>query len=553
MQSAFENSHARQNDAWERLEQLTPKIIEHWDNVVRKELPAAQKQDPTVLHDGLPNFLINLARDLSPSRANTHPIGSLKLARHHGKERASVSEYSLNQVLLEYHLLRKSIIEILLSHGPLTDQERDIIHDSVDRGIAEAGEAFMEAKLGKERKEKQYMELLAKISSSMISESYVRREGLENLIKSIMDGLNGVTAAILLYTRTTNELVTSASVGMSSPLAESFREAMSYTSFSNRVLSSERTIFLADVEELEHDETGKSLKKEEIRSLLGLRMQPQKNILGMLFIGFKEPRHFESYEIELMEDMTKRVSLILENIRLYDQSQEDLENLRKQKELREQFVSTLTHDLRTPLTAAKLNANALVRNSEVLEVNKKRSMKILESIERIDRMIQDLLDTNRIRAGQKIALHIAPCDLRKIAQDVLDQAMTLYGDRIVLTSPETVQGYWDGDALRRAMENLIQNAVKYGSNDTPITLTLNQDQDEVHLSVHNYGNPIPKEHHSTLFEPFRRLQNHTKGWGVGLTLVRGVAEAHEGKIQVESDEFKGTTFSLTLPNVVRRN
>jgi len=105
--------------------------------------------------------------------------------------------------------------------------------------------------------------------------------------------------------------------------------------------------------------------------------------------------------------------------------------------------------------------------------------------------------------------------------------------------------------LRRAIENLVGNAVKYGTPDTPITISLRRGKSAVELVVHNEGSPISESDAPLLFQQYRRskrAQEGTKtGWGLGLTLVKGVVDAHQGKIRVESALGKGTSFILEIP------
>jgi signal transduction histidine kinase len=100
-------------------------------------------------------------------------------------------------------------------------------------------------------------------------------------------------------------------------------------------------------------------------------------------------------------------------------------------------------------------------------------------------------------------------------------------------------------------ENLINNAVKYGSVNELIMFTINKLGNEVEFIVHNEGNPISAEDQASLFKPFSRIasakNSGKKGWGLGLTLVKGVAEAHGGKVAVKSDKIYGTDFIITLP------
>lgn len=110
--------------------------------------------------------------------------------------------------------------------------------------------------------------------------------------------------------------------------------------------------------------------------------------------------------------------------------------------------------------------------------------------------------------------------------------------------------------MRRVLENLCNNAVKYGAHEHPITVTLKQlESGQALLSVHNWGAPIAAEDQATLFEPYRRTKaaqrGEQRGWGLGLTLVKGLVEAQHGTVKVESTEASGTTFTVILPIDVR--
>ena len=233
-------------------------------------------------------------------------------------------------------------------------------------------------------------------------------------------------------------------------------------------------------------------------------------------------------------------------------SQLDLELLKEEREVRERFVATLTHDLRNPLSAVKTSAQLLLRNKEIAPAIEKNAARILSSVDRADRMIEDLLDASRIRAGENLPIQIAPCDLHALAAETLYDLALLYGDRFRLKMEAPgIHGFWSSEALRRVLENLASNAIKYGSPTAPITVSLHQQNQLVTLSVHNEGPDLSSEDQLTLFKAFRRTKSAQTsgkvGWGLGLTLVRGIAEAHGGKATVKSGLNQGVTFSVNLP------
>ena len=220
-------------------------------------------------------------------------------------------------------------------------------------------------------------------------------------------------------------------------------------------------------------------------------------------------------------------------------------------DIQQKFINTLTHDLKNPITAAKTNADIILKRSDVPEPVIKSAKRINSSLHRLTAMIHDLLDASRIRAGEPLTLQVAQGDLDSMIREVVDEMSIIHGDRFIVDSKGPVEGKWDHDALRRAVENLVGNAVKYGASDTPITITLRSRKAAVELTVHNEGHPISEAEIPLLFQIYRRsrsVQEGTKtGWGLGLTLVKGVVDAHKGKVRVESEEGKGTSFILEIP------
>jgi PAS domain S-box-containing protein len=235
-----------------------------------------------------------------------------------------------------------------------------------------------------------------------------------------------------------------------------------------------------------------------------------------------------------------------------EEAETTLAQLRLERELREQFVSALSHDLRTPLTAAKMSAQLIPRQPHLPDKVYSLAARVRQNIDRADQMITDLLDANRIRAGQGLPIDVAPCELRQVVAAALEELSTVHGERFVLRGDERLEGHWDGRALRRLIENLCGNAIKYGDATRPVTVSLTREGGQTEIAVHNWGNPIPPEEQERLFHYFARAKSAQasgkKGWGIGLTLVKGVAEAHGGSVRVESTAEKGTTFRVRLPH-----
>lgn len=259
------------------------------------------------------------------------------------------------------------------------------------------------------------------------------------------------------------------------------------------------------------------------------------------------------YVIAAGVDVTERRREEAERAQLLERSQRDVESLRIERDLREKFVATLSHDMRNPLGAARMNAQFLSRRLPPEDV--RLATRVVSNIDRANQMIEDLLDANRIRAGQQLPLRISYFDLAGLVRDAIEDLAIVFGSRVVVRAPESLEGHWSTDAVRRIVENLVANAVKYGAGDRPVTVTVTESGEHATIAVHNEGPAIPPEILQTLFEPFYRApaadRSDRRGWGLGLTLVRGLAQALGGDVRVTSTAEEGTTFAVDLPRDAR--
>jgi signal transduction histidine kinase len=265
-------------------------------------------------------------------------------------------------------------------------------------------------------------------------------------------------------------------------------------------------------------------------------------LLMYLFVAFfaSVRRSFRALE----EANAKNASLVEEI-----QSRHDA--LQSEKELRERFVSILAHDLRGPLSAAKVNASFLQKKPDWPVAGRELAQKIVSAIDRTDQMVKDLLDANRIRAGQKLSLELTELDLAAMTSEVAQELALIHGDRFQVDGEPNLPCSLSAQHVRRAIWNLATNAAKYGTPGSPIRLTVAKQSGVALVSVHNQGNPLSPEDQSRLFQPYVRTEasrtHGPYGWGLGLTLVRGCAEAHGGRVLLHSDEASGTTFTLEFP------
>ena len=214
---------------------------------------------------------------------------------------------------------------------------------------------------------------------------------------------------------------------------------------------------------------------------------------------------------------------------------------------REQFFAALTHDLRTPLGTATMAVD-LIHQTQSIERIHELCVLVNRQHARMGQMITDLLDTMSLEAGRE-QLTMGEVELRDLVEEVVRNAELTSGRTFQLHGNTTVYGRWSRQSVRRAIENLVNNAVKYSVADTPITLTIEQIDARAVLSVTNFGTQIPEDQIAGLFQIFRRGAMNTAdsaNWGVGLAYVRSVAEGHGGSILVASSAEQ-TSFVFDIP------
>ncbi|HWM85827.1 MAG TPA: ATP-binding protein [Kofleriaceae bacterium] len=227
------------------------------------------------------------------------------------------------------------------------------------------------------------------------------------------------------------------------------------------------------------------------------------------------------------------------------------EAARRQTEFEQQLVGIVSHDLRNPLQAMMMGAHAALMREDIDPALAKTLARIVSSGERAARMISDLLDFTQARAGGGLPVSRHDMDLHEVARHTVGEVQMSAPDRTLwLEATGDGQGHWDPDRLAQIVTNLVSNALAYSPTGTPVTVRTAGEEDWMVLEVHNMGPAIPAEVVPTLFEPFRRGKggggNH-RSIGLGLYIVKQIAVAHGGSVEVESAAETGTSFRIRLP------
>jgi signal transduction histidine kinase len=218
---------------------------------------------------------------------------------------------------------------------------------------------------------------------------------------------------------------------------------------------------------------------------------------------------------------------------------------------KEMFLGILGHDLRNPLNTVLMTARLMTMRRELPPEGQKKLERVVASGERMQRMIEQLLDLTGARLAGGIAVTRTKQDLVPLVSKIVDEIRLANPTRAIEFCPEgACEAYADGDRFEQVVSNLLDNAVKHGDPQKAIRVVVAARGSVASLSVHNYGTPIDPAFMPLLFDPFERAgraQSRSDGLGLGLYISERIVVAHGGKIEVESSTEMGTRFEAIFP------
>jgi PAS domain S-box-containing protein len=226
--------------------------------------------------------------------------------------------------------------------------------------------------------------------------------------------------------------------------------------------------------------------------------------------------------------------------------------LRRANEAKDAFIAAASHELRTPLAAAKAQAQlALRRLKDEVDAAPAKSLRtITGQIDRMAKLVEDLLDVSRVQIG-RLSLEVAHYDLNTVIREAAERVQALSEQhKIVLHLPEKLELDGDRSRIDQVLTNLLSNAIRYSPRGGDVVVNAESEQGGAHLWVRDYGIGIPPEKQAVIFERFGRAHGSKYGGlGLGLTIAQGIVEQHGGEIWVESKGVagEGTTFHVRLP------
>lgn len=265
--------------------------------------------------------------------------------------------------------------------------------------------------------------------------------------------------------------------------------------------------------------------------------------IGGLFFGHPEPARFKAEHEKLIDGIAGQAGIAIENAKLY----EEIKRLNSKKD---EFIGVAGHELRTPITTIKAYLQ-LLEDQAAEGAARKFTEKALRQVNKLSKLVSDLLDASKIQAGQ-LEYNMMPCFLLPLVRDCLDTIRHIHPSNpfeadlpeedIVITA--------DGTKVEQVLINFMTNAVKYSSEGSPVLLSVTKAAGRVTVSVRDWGIGIGAKHQDQIFHRYYRvhsIEHAVGGLGIGLYIAKQIIERHGGEIGVESEEGKGSLFYFSLP------
>lgn len=319
----------------------------------------------------------------------------------------------------------------------------------------------------------------------------------------------------------------------------------------NEVLQTEEIITRR--EEIGEKLNDRMLDRLRLRFYLGLPLEINDVLVGALvFIRFGGPTYIPE-QINLAELIAENVTQLLERQNLIEQVVK-LEAEHRFDRLQEDFVATVSHDLRSPLGFIKGYATSLLRNDIEWDPDTRREFLTIidEEADRLAALIDNLLDSSRLQSGT-LKMNFQPIRIEALLVDTIQRAKARNYDLNIEPDFISTQNRVWGDPIRltQVFDNLLTNAAKYAS-DSDVTIGLHWNSDNAQIYVKDTGSGISQEHLENIFKRFYRVSQDSgpeRGTGLGLYICQEIIHSHRGEIYAESELGKGTTIHIMLPRV----
>lgn len=307
----------------------------------------------------------------------------------------------------------------------------------------------------------------------------------------------------------------------------------------------------ASVPDIEHREVLKSLN---LRSSIAVPMKIRDKIIGIVnFISTTEGKQYDQIDLDFAKDFATRIALTLENARLHEESQKEIEQRIIAENKKDEFIGVASHELKTPMTTINASIQMIDRiycldpQSDSIPLLLEKTKK---GVAKLSGLITELLNVSKIEGGQ-LQLNKTHFKLSQVIYESCNHVHLLGSHSLKIEGHLELEVFADAQRLEQVVVNIVNNAVKYSSPNSEIKIIIENLSDGVKLSVTDQGVGIPEEKLPYIFDRYYRVDNsgiQFSGLGLGLYISSEIIRMHGGEIGVSSEPGKGSTFWFTLPS-----
>ncbi len=376
---------------------------------------------------------------------------------------------------------------------------------------------------------------------------------LQFIIDSAADLVDSEGASILLMDDKTKNLEFAAATG-SDPEQLARIPVPLDSSLAGTVFREDRPLIVNEVaNDPRHYQAVGDQIEFKTQSLIGVPMRIQDRVIGVLEAVNKRDGMFDATDEITLSVIASQAAVAINNARLVDALQRAYDELGKLDRLKSEFISIASHELRTPL--ALILGYATMLKEDAGEEASQHVSAVLNSAIRMRSLIEDMTNLNLLRVGSaELNMERQPLQsVVRAAHEEVRETIQAKGQELEVKLPdETMMAKVDGPKLSMALTNLLNNALRFTPNSGHIELRLLREGNEAWFQVADDGMGIAGGQIDRVFQPFYQVEEHMarrhEGMGLGLAIVRGVAEAHGGRVWAESPGTgKGSTFTIAIP------
>lgn len=376
---------------------------------------------------------------------------------------------------------------------------------------------------------------------------------LDMIVQVVTELTNTESASIMLIDQESGELRFAAAVGQKSAEIKPFVVPME-GSIAGTIATRNEPMLIRDVQSDPHWYHNVDKQSGFVtRSIIGVPMQVRGRIIGVVeAVNKRGDAEMTWDDVEVLTTLANQAAIAIQNARLLEELKTAYDDLNQLDQMKSNFISVAAHELRTPLSlilgyAMFLRADASGETEEQLDL-------VLQGAMRLRNLIDDMVSLKEVESGESV-LELETLSIQDLILEKLEDIRSLAEAKeqhIILHLPQKpIMLEADRNKLSVVLTNLLSNAIKFTDKGKQIGIRAGTKDDRAWFIVWDTGIGIPRKNLTRIFERFYQIEpslaRHYEGMGLGLSITKAMVELHHGRIQVQSQEGKGSAFTVTLP------